>query len=289
MSLYCVIISVLEEIVGSIWCYTEVISKANALVSAATKFSFMFTMAMLESVSAIMLSVSNPLQAKDLDLVECCRHIKLCSNTLLQSKQNNFETIFQKAYELAQELNVAPVVPMSIHRNSINDNESIKVFYRESLFEPYFASLIEELDQRFLRHQEASFKIGRLLPANSESLNINEFVNAVTVYEGFHGGRRALECELVLWKQKWLGMSEKPSTVASTLASCNAKFFPCIQRLLTIFQTLPVTTASAERSFSCLKRLKTYLQSSTGKERLNGLAHMTLNHDIQVNADQVFD
>jgi hypothetical protein len=58
---------------------------------------------------------------------------------------------------------------------------------------------------------------------------------------------------------------------------------------LTIFQTLPVTTASAERSFSCLKRLKTYLPSSTGEERLNRLAHMTLNHDIQVDADQVFD
>ena len=84
-------------------------------------------------------------------------------------------------------------------------------------------------------------------------------------------------------------MSEKPSTVASTLASCDARFFPCIRRLLTIFQTLPVTTASAERSFSCLKRLKTYLPSSTGEERLNGLAHMTLNHDIQVDADQVFD
>jgi hypothetical protein len=61
MSLYCAIISVLEEIVGSIRCDTEVISKANAFVSAATEFSFMFTMAMLEFVSAIMLSVSKAL------------------------------------------------------------------------------------------------------------------------------------------------------------------------------------------------------------------------------------
>ena len=29
-------------------------------------------------------------------------------------------------------------------------------------------------------------------------------MNVVAVYEGFHGGRRALECELVHWKQKWL-------------------------------------------------------------------------------------
>jgi hypothetical protein len=90
---------------------------------------------------------------------------------------------------------VAPAVPRSIRQKSINNNESIKVFCCKSLFKPYFASLIEEFDQRFLRHQEASFKIGRLLPANSKSLKINEFVNAVAVYKGFHGGRRALECE----------------------------------------------------------------------------------------------
>ena len=41
--------------------------------------------------------------------------------------------------------------------------------------------------------------------------------------------------------------------------------------------TLPVTTATGERSFSALKYFKNYLRSKMGEERLNGLAHMFIN------------
>jgi hypothetical protein len=47
--------------------------------------------------------------------------------------------------------------------------------------------------------------------------------------------------------------------------------------LLSLFATLPVATASAERSFSCLKRLKTHLRTTMGEDRLSGLAMMAIN------------
>ncbi|ESO00286.1 hypothetical protein HELRODRAFT_83212, partial [Helobdella robusta] len=39
-----------------------------------------------------------------------------------------------------------------------------------------------------------------------------------------------------------------------------------------IFLTIPVTTCSSERSFSVLRRLKTYLRSTISQLRLNHLA-----------------
>ena len=36
-----------------------------------------------------------------------------------------------------------------------------------------------------------------------------------------------------------------------------------------IFYTLPVTTSTAERSFSALRRLKTFLHSTMTRDRLN--------------------
>ena len=42
--------------------------------------------------------------------------------------------------------------------------------------------------------------------------------------------------------------------------------------LLSMFATLAVSIATAERTFSVLKYLKSYLRSSTGEERLTGLA-----------------
>ena len=61
--------------------------------------------------------------------------------------------------------------------------------------------------------------------------------------------------------------------------------YPNIQKLLKIFATLPVTTATAERSFSTLRRLKTYLRTTMTGERLNGLALMTIHRDISTKID----
>ena len=47
-----------------------------------------------------------------------------------------------------------------------------------------------------------------------------------------------------------------------------------------ILLTIPVTVASAERSFSKLKLLKTYMRSTMKQERLNGLATITLENDV---------
>ncbi|GJW95987.1 zinc finger MYM-type protein 1-like protein [Tanacetum coccineum] len=53
--------------------------------------------------------------------------------------------------------------------------------------------------------------------------------------------------------------------------------------------TIPVTVASAERSFSKLKLLKSYLRSTMSQERLNGLALIAIENDIleSVNYDDL--
>ncbi|RXM28645.1 Zinc finger MYM-type protein 1 [Acipenser ruthenus] len=58
---------------------------------------------------------------------------------------------------------------------------------------------------------------------------------------------------------------------------------------LRIACTLPVTVASAERSFSKLKMIKTYLRSSMAQERLSGLAIISINHQVgsQLSYDEV--
>lgn len=42
-------------------------------------------------------------------------------------------------------------------------------------------------------------------------------------------------------------------------------------KILHLIKTLPVTTASNERFFSSLKRVKSYLRTTTGDERLSDL------------------
>lgn len=53
---------------------------------------------------------------------------------------------------------------------------------------------------------------------------------------------------------------------------CWRDMLPEVVEFLRLFLTLPVTTCTAERSFSCLRRLKTFLRSTMNQERLNHVA-----------------
>ncbi len=67
--------------------------------------------------------------------------------------------------------------------------------------------------------------------------------------------------------------------------------YPNMWVALRIAVTIPVTVAAAERSFSKLKLIKTYLRSNMSQERLNGLALMSINCEVsrQVSFDDTID
>ena len=62
------------------------------------------------------------------------------------------------------------------------------------------------------------------------------------------------------------------------------ELFSEVFRLLQIFFTLPVTTSTAERTFSALRRLKTYLRSTMSQARLN---HTMLLYIHKERTDQI--
>lgn len=59
--------------------------------------------------------------------------------------------------------------------------------------------------------------------------------------------------------------------------------FPTLHKLLKIYWTLPISSATAERSFSVVKRLKTYLRNSMGQERLSSLALIAIEKEFDFN------
>ncbi|KAK0145339.1 Zinc finger MYM-type protein 1 [Merluccius polli] len=69
------------------------------------------------------------------------------------------------------------------------------------------------------------------------------------------------------------------------------ELYPNLWIALRIAVTLPVTVASAERSFSKLKLIKTYLRSSMAQERLSGLAIISINAEVaqQLSYDVLID
>ena len=57
--------------------------------------------------------------------------------------------------------------------------------------------------------------------------------------------------------------------------------------LLIIGCTLPVSSAKYERSFSGLRRIKSYLRNRMSDERSPGLALMHSHHDLHIDVDEI--
>uniref|UniRef100_A0A803TDW7 HAT C-terminal dimerisation domain-containing protein n=1 Tax=Anolis carolinensis TaxID=28377 RepID=A0A803TDW7_ANOCA len=93
--------------------------------------------------------------------------------------------------------------------------------------------------------------------------------------------------EYGMWYRKWkkIAPAEKPSNALEAYLVCDGQFFPNVKKLLQISATLPVSTATNERSFSTLKRLKTYTRSTMKQERLNGLALLSVHQSLSIEPD----
>ena len=53
-----------------------------------------------------------------------------------------------------------------------------------------------------------------------------------------------------------------------------------VVKCIKLLQVVPITTATAERSFSALRRLKSYLRSTMGQKRFNNLAVLHAHRDV---------
>ena len=115
---------------------------------------------------------------------------------------------------------------------------------------------------------------------------------ALEFYENDLLSPHAVDVELLRWKRKWCSTEDAdlPTTAVQTLAACGREFFPNIHTLIRILCTLTITSAQeCERSFSTLRRLKTYLRSTMSSERESGLALMNINYHRDINIEEVIN
>ena len=72
---------------------------------------------------------------------------------------------------------------------------------------------------------------------------------------------------------------------------CNEQYhlvdaYPELCKVYAIAVAVPVSSATSERSFSALKRVKTRIRSSMVQERLEGLLYMAVERKILISLDK---
>lgn len=83
--------------------------------------------------------------------------------------------------------------------------------------------------------------------------------------------------------------------VTSTSTICDAmntnhifkEMLPSVHNLLRLYKTLPISSATSERTFSALRRLLTYLRSSMTERRLNNCLLLHVHKDLTDSLDLV--
>ena len=81
--------------------------------------------------------------------------------------------------------------------------------------------------------------------------------------------------------------SEIPKTLLEALGACDMDSFPSIHFLLVVGCTLLISSAEAERSFTLMRRIKTYARWVMTEERFSDLALISMHYKERVPADEI--
>ena len=82
---------------------------------------------------------------------------------------------------------------------------------------------------------------------------------------------------------------EVQTSLSETLAELDSFLYSTIERMLLTLLTMPVSTAASERSFSAMRRIKTYLRSTMKNERLSSIGILHIHRNKRVNIEGIID
>lgn len=292
--IYKPIVATLEEL--QLFIDIETSSKALQLYKCVTTSGFIISMITATKLFSITLPLCKVLQSVKCDLSEAVEHVETVLSEVKDMRKNideNFKEIFIKSEQLfisvndEEKIKIPRLVGHS--KNKINvDTKIPEDYFRISIAIPFYDDFISQLKERFSKHKTILSSLYLLIPKMCAKFSILE--PNFSLYSNFINADSLLS-EIKLWKRKWIAFKDidRPNTAIESLNYCNAELFPNIHFLLKVLATLPVSTATPERTFSTLKRVKTFLRNSTGQERLTGLALLSAHRDVTVNPEEVLN
>lgn len=268
-------------------------SKAAMFSSSLKRSDFIISIEVAAYCLSHSLSLSKCLQSVDQDLSTALSYvndIKSIFQNMRVQCDTEFQTLFHQASKSASDIGTAISMPRICNRQTQRSNvsgSSPEEYYRSSIFLPFLDHIITQIGSRF---DGICYVIALegVIPAYLDKYVDAEILESSAIYQkDIPGSTMQLTAELRIWRRKWQGQQSISKSATAAIKECNKLFFPNLNVLLHIFTVLPVTTATSERSFSVLRRLKTYLRSTKGEERLNGLTLANINSSREVNIDEI--
>lgn len=272
----------------------ETRSKAYQLYTTATSPTYIVTLVMIAAYSAKLEPLCNKLQEVNINIKAAHDHITKLTDVFQSHRKNataEFAVIFVKAKGICEELDVELKRPRVVERQVYKANypsENAEDFFRRSIFIPYLDSLISSLRERFSSMQEKAFSLMQLHPQNIKKLDKVLFLRVKEDINSLYGNILPnFMAEADTWYDVWKNEESPVEFLQYADLICHATpFYPSVAEAIKICLTLPATTCSIERTFSTLRRVKTWNRSTMGDGRLSGLCMLSVHRKrLQENAE----
>ena len=158
---------------------------------------------------------------------------------------------------------------------------SAQEYFRLNVYIPFLDHVLSQMRERFSNHNMSVLQLSALIPSFSSKYEFESLKPVISMYSKFlPGSEIEILGEYQIWKNIWEKHNEPPTDAIKALNHCDQDLFPNLHILLRILCTIPVTTSTPERTFSVVKRLKTYLSSTMRQDQLTGLAHLHIHREF---------
>ncbi|XP_022041770.1 uncharacterized protein LOC110944413 [Helianthus annuus] len=213
----------------------------------------------------------------------------------LDYKETGFPKAIEEATEIASDMEIDPIfkekrkIKRKKRKDETSSSEEVAFTVEENFRVNFFLYIVDQaiasLEKRFEQFKWYEGLFGFLFPRTlriikDEDLksSCHRLENASRFKEKSDIDGEALYTELNLFRDSLTNKFSSPVDVLEYMKEDGYSPEACIA--YRILLTIPVTVASAERSFSKLKLLKSYLRSSTSQERLSGLAMIAIENEV---------
>lgn len=159
------------------------------------------------------------------------------------------------------------------HRDPLNTSQSLKV----NIYFPVLDHILSEMEHRFSETHLSTMKA--VQACNPTSFHFLKFADLKEMASLYGLSDELLSNECLLANRTLADKNlESVLDVYSHLLPLQTAF-PTLVKLLRIALTLAVSTAQCERSFSALKRIKTYLRTTMSEQRLSDMFLLSIERD----------
>ena len=279
---------------------SEAAAKAVGLINQLHKFNFIFHILLLEDLIPIFETLSRKLQTVGISYHTVRDEMEVVVNLLNQKRtESSSERFWSECIEwVDKEQSDALKLPKQRRRPLRFDDgqdsyefTDVKLFYRRTYYE------IIDLATNVLadRFDNEKFKlmhcIERVLMSSCDENNDGneeELVIILNFYRNDFADARTVKRHLRNLTDATKGKCIKsiPDLVKFFHAHTSMQvFLEQAFKMLEIYLVVPFSVATNERTFSCLRRLKSYLRTCMTSNRLNSCAMMHIHSDILKNVD----